>query len=294
MKNTNLISAVLFFIFMIVSCFPGCAAQNEIDMPVVLLTDYGIEDYRIAELKGIILTNNPQARIIDASHSIPAFDIATGAFMLDVAAREFPENIVFIAIVAPYTQPETTYLVLTTEKNQLFVLPDNGLLTYVVKNMRIKALYRATDEKLFNRPMSELVAERVQGKIGAILAAGYDPGDLGVPATKYRTLDVQEPAISGSKVMGTVVFIDAYGNAVTNLSKETAEELGLKPGDKVWVTLLQTQISATWGTIYSDVPEGKEVVFICNNLDMVQLSINLGSFADKYGVKAGSRIQIEK
>ena len=272
---------------------PGCAGQKQVNMPVVLLTDYGSEDYRISQLKGIIYTNNPEARVIDASHSVPAFDIATGAFILDVAAREFPGNVVFVGVVAPYNQPEIKYLVLTTDRNQIFILPDNGLLTDVIKDTGIKTIYQVTNEKLFDRPLKELVAERVEGKIGALIASGYRPQDLGTPFTTYRTLDIQDPVIAGPKILGTIVYIDHFGNAVTNIQGKTAGEFGLKPGDSVNIIVPQGKIAAKFGTIYSDVPQGKEIVFVVNNLGLVQLSINLGNFAGTHGVKAGTKVEIE-
>ena len=293
MKKISLILIMLFSTVTFFSIAPGCAGRKAASMPIVLLTDYGSEDYRIAQLKGIIYSNNPGAMVIDASHSVPAFDIATGAFILDVAAREFPGNVVFIGIVAPYTGPETIYLVLITAKNQAFVLPDNGLLTHVIKNTGIKSLYRVTNQELFDRPINELVAERVQGKIGALIASGYNPQDLGTPLAIYRTLDIQDPVTAGRKLLGTIVYIDHYGNAVTNISGKTVSEFGLKPGDPVNITIPRGKITARFGTIYSDVPQGEEIMFVVNNLDMVQLSINLGNFADVHGVKAGTKIEIE-
>jgi hypothetical protein len=293
LKKISLVLIVAFSIVTLISIVPGCAGQKAANMPIVLLTDYGSEDYRIAQLKGIIYSNNPEAMVIDASHSVPAFDIAAGAFILDVAAREFPEKVVFICVIAPYTQPETKYLALTNNKNQIFVLPDNGLLTHVIKNTGVKTIYQVTDEKLFDQPMKRLVAERIQGKIGALIASGYRPQDLGIPLTTYRTLDIQDPVIAGHKLLGTIVYIDHYGNAVTNISGKTASEFGLKPGDTVNIISPQGKITARFGTIYSDVPQGKEVVFVVNNLGVVQLSINLGDFADVHGVKAGTKIEIQ-
>ena len=293
MKKISLVLIMVFSMVTFVSTAMGCAAQKQVNMPVVLLTDYGSEDYRIAQLKGIIYSNNPAARVIDASHSVPAFDIATGAFILDVAAREFPEDLVFIGIIAPYNQPETKYLVLTNNKSQIFVLPDNGLLTHVIKDTGIKTIYQVTDEKLFDRPLKELVAERVEGKIGALIASGYRPQDIGTPLTTYRTLDIQDPVITGPQILGTIVYIDHYGNAVTNIPGKTVNEFGLKPGDPVNITIPQGKISAKFGAIYSDVPQGQEVVFVVNNLGMVQLSINLGNFAVTHGVKAGTKVEIE-
>jgi S-adenosyl-L-methionine hydrolase (adenosine-forming) len=283
------LSAIIF-----VSGTMGCASQKEINLPVVLLTDFGSEDYRVSQLKGIIYNNNPEVRLIDASQDVPAFDIPTGAYILDIAAKEFPEKVVFVGIIAPYAQTETKYLVLTTNKNQMFVLPDNGLLTYVVKNMGAKSVYRITNQNLFDKPINELAAERIQGKIGARLASGYNPQDVGIPFPGFAMLDVQEPVIADQKLLGTVVYIDHYGNGITNISGKTADGFGLKAGDLIQVKSQQNEISAKFGTIYSDVPKGEEIVFVNNNLGVVQLSINLGNFAVKYGIKAGAKIDIER
>jgi len=294
LKKISLIFILLLSIVISISGALGCIGQKEVNMPIVLLTDYGSEDYRISQLKGIIYNNNPAAVLIDASHSVPEFDIATGAFILDIAAKEFPENTVFIGVIAPYTRPEPKYLVLTTNKNQFFVLPDNGLLTYVIKNTGIKTIYQITNRELFDKPIKELSAELIQGKIGALVASGYRPQDVGIPSTAFQTLDIQEPAIADNRLMGTIVYVDHYGNGITNISEKTAGEFGLKPGDSIQITGPQGKITAEFGTIYSDVPQGKEIVFVINNLGMVQLSINLGNFADTYGVKAGTKIEIEK
>jgi len=293
-EKINRILILLIIVIMLILGISICGRQSKVNMPIVLLTDYGSEDYRISELKGIIYTNNPAARVIDATHCVPVFDIATGAFILDVSANEFPEKVVFIAIVAPYTQPPTKYLVLTTNKNQIFVLPDNGLLTYVVKDMGIKTIYEISNQALFDKPMKDLVAERIQGKVGALIASGYDPNDVGSPLTSFTTLDVQEAAIVDHKLLGTIVYIDHYGNAVTNISERTASEFGVKPGDMIQVKGLGNTIAMKFGTIYSDVPQGEEIIFVSNNLGTVQLSINLGNFAITYGVKAGAKIEIEK
>jgi S-adenosyl-L-methionine hydrolase (adenosine-forming) len=293
-KRIGLILVLLFIMATLGLGALGCARQSEVNMPVVLLTDFGNEDYRVPQLKGIIYSNNAEARLIDASHDVPAFDIVTGAFILEAAAKEFPENVVFIAIVAPYAQPVIRYLVLTTGKHQIFILPDNGLLTYVVKGMGTESVYEITDSSLFDRPMEELVAERIQGKVGALIASGYASSNVGSPLTSFTTLDIQEPAIVDNRLLGTIVYIDHYGNAVTNVPKEIVNGIGVQPGDTVQVKLLGDTIPVKFGIIYSDVPQGEEIMFVSNNLEVVQLCINLGNFAGYYGVKAGTKIEIEK
>ncbi|MEJ2739179.1 MAG: SAM-dependent chlorinase/fluorinase [Dehalococcoidia bacterium] len=191
------ISSILLIFLAIITLISGaCAPRKNTNMPIVLLTDYGSEDYRTA-------------------------------FFLDVSANEFPEKVVFIAIVAPYVNSPAKYLVFTNEKNQIFVLPDNGLLTYVVNNTGIKAIYEINNRALFDKPMEGLVAERIQGKVGALIASGYNPEDVGSPLSSYTKLDVQNPVINDDKIVGTVVYVDHYGNAVTNISESITGDFGL-------------------------------------------------------------------
>jgi S-adenosylmethionine hydrolase len=288
----------LIAVFLLLAILPvfgaaRSASQKEASMPIVLFTDFGSEDYRVSQLKGIMYSNNRESRLIDGSHDIPAFDIPTGAFIMDIAAKEFPQNTVFVGIVAPYAQPETRYFVLTSNNNQIFVLPDNGLVTHILKNTGIKTVYQITNQKLFDEPIEELSAERIQGKIGALVASGYRTKDVGIPLASPRILDIQVPAIVDNKLLGTVVYVDNFGNCVTNISRKTANEFGLKPGDTIQIRSGGSTVSASFGTIYSDVPEGKEIVFVNNNLDLVQLSVNLGNFSETHNTKAGARVEIE-
>jgi S-adenosylmethionine hydrolase len=240
------------------------------------------------------MNQNPDARLIDASHGVPAFDIPTGAFMLLMAAREFPGDVVFVAVVAPYTRTEPRYLVLTTEKDQIFVLPDNGRGTYVTNEMGIKSLYSVDNAELFSKPIVELSAEHLEGTVGARIATGYKPSDIGAKVTDQVMLDVQEPVVSNGQLLGTVIFVDNFGNCVTNIAASDAVQYGLAAGDSVRIVDSSDSIAARYGTIYSDVPEGKEIVFVNGNLGVVQLSINMGNYAETYNLKAGSQIGIQK
>ena len=294
MKKLSLALFALLLIITSLSVAAGCASQGEVNMPIVLLTDFGSEDYRVPQLKGIIYNNNPDAVTIDASHDVPAFDIFAGAFILDIAAKEFPENMVFVAVIAPYAQTETKYLVLTTEKDQFFILPDNGLLTYVAKNMGIKSIYQVTNQDLFSETIDELSAERIQGTIGALIASGYDPKDVGITLSNPTTLGIQESAIAGDTLSGTVVYIDHFGNCITDISGTTANQFGVDPGDDIHVITPHSTIPARYGTIYSDVPVGEEIVFVNNNIDLFQLSLNMDSFAATHNISTGMKIEIVK
>jgi S-adenosyl-L-methionine hydrolase (adenosine-forming) len=287
----------LFVILVLAATFAiaaaGCSNQK-INLPVILLTDFGGEDYRVPQLKGIIFNSNPDAKLVDASHDVPSFDIPTGAYILDIAAKEFPGNVIFVAITDPYNQPEIRYIVLTTNRSQVFVAPDNGLITYVAKSQGIKSLCQVTNQQLYDRPLKNLAAERIEGRAAALIATGARPQDFGPALSNPRMLDVQEPQVSGQKLLGTVVYIDHYGNCITNIPGDTAVKFGVNKGDTVQVRTSDKTITAKFGNIYSDVPRGDSIVFVSNNLDVVQLSINLGNFSKTYGINPGTRIEIDK
>jgi S-adenosylmethionine hydrolase len=271
----------------------GCTTAKT-NLPVVLFSDYGSGDYRTLHLKGAILTCNPDAVIIDASQEIPSFDIATGAFMLSMAAREFPGKMVFVVVVAAYYRPDPRYLVLTTSREQVFIAPDNGLLTYVIQEYGIKSLYNVDNQKLFDQPISRLSSERVEGTVGARVSTGYKVEDIGAAVTQPTVMDIQQPVVVDHQLLGTIIFVDNFGNCITNIPASTAGQFGLTPGKAIQVQTPKELITARYGTIYSDVPQGKEIAFVLSNLGVVQLSINLGNFSLTYDLKAGSRINLQK
>jgi S-adenosylmethionine hydrolase len=299
MRNTNkaltIFTCLLVFLCtLMVFGSTGCSSTNEVNGPIVLLTDFGSADYRVSQVKGFIYSNYPEALLVDASHDVPAFDIPTGAFMLEMAAKEFPQNTVFIAIINPYSQPEARYIVLTTDNRQVFVLPDNGLMTYVARDFGIESIYQITNDTLFDDPIEQLSAERIQGKTGALIASGYNAQDVGEPMENPVTLDITSPSSAGNELYGAVVYVDNYGNCVTNISWEMAAEFELQAGETLSFYVGETNLSIKYGMIYSDVPQGETVMFINDNLGLLQVSINLGNFADTYGVAAGTNIRISR
>lgn len=296
MRLRNKVLTVVLSLALLFSLAAGSSActAEKTNWPVVLFSDYGNGDYRAPQLKGVILSHNPQAEIIDGSHVIPSFDIATGAFMLHMAAKEFPEKVVFVVVVATYYRPDPRYLVLTTQRGQVFIAPDNGLLTYIIQEYGIKSLYSVDNQQLFDGPLSGLPAERIEGAVGGLMSSGYLAKDIGAEVTQPTLMDIQQPTIADNQLLGTVVYVDNFGNCITNISGNTASQFGLKPGNAIKVQTTEKAVEAKFGTIYSDVPQGQNIVFVISNLGVVQLSVNLGNFSQSYNLKAGSKIGLQK
>jgi S-adenosylmethionine hydrolase len=284
---------LLALVVSILVSFPACAAPAKTNMPIVLLTDFGTDDYRVPRLKGVIYSANPGAEVIDATHGIPAVDITAGAYVLGLTADAFPEKVVFIAAVGAGSTPDEKSLVVTSTKGQIFVLPDNGLITFVAKNTGIKTAYAINNQNLFDKPMASLASHQILGKTAALIASGYKPEDVGPAVASPHMLDIHSAAVNNGKIVGYVVFIDHFGNVLTNITEADVAQLGLKPGDKIRITVAGNTTESVIGTVYNDVSVGQPVAMV-NSLDTLQLSINKGSFAAANNIKTGLMVEVEK
>ena len=268
----------------------GCSSGGgDRHRPIVLLTDFGADDYRVPSLKGAILKADPEARIVDGTHGVPAFDVATGAYLLQVVSRSFPTNSVFIGVIAPGSPKR--HLAVTTRKDQVFLVPDNGLLTYVARDAGIKSIRDVTNETLLGGSLGNLPVNQVLGTAGALVASGTDPRDLGAEVTDPAYLDVPEARVEGGKLAGAIVYIDRFGNSVTNIEADMVKQSGLASGQRVEIQTPGGKVSGIFGTGYGDVPQGQVVVFV-DSLGVLELAINLRSFAAANGVKAGTPVTV--
>jgi S-adenosyl-L-methionine hydrolase (adenosine-forming) len=283
---------IIITIAVLISLF-GCLPSSKAGLPVVLLTDYGNDDYRVPRLKGIIYSANPDASVIDATHGITGMDVAAGAYVLDLTAKEFPANVVFIAAVGSPAKPEERYLALVTGKDQIFLAPDNGLLTYVINDMGVKNIYNITNTKLYDRPAEELSSHYILGRVAALIAAGRAVEDVGPIVKNPVMLDIQKSAVVNGKLKGSVVFIDHFGSCLTNITGADCSQAGLKVGDSFQMTIGGVKIPMKFGTTYNSVAIGEAVAFV-NSLGILQLSLNAGSFAAANNIKTGTKIEIEK
>jgi S-adenosylmethionine hydrolase len=287
----KLVLAILLMVLLV--SFIGCSPSGKSSMPVVLLTDFGTDDYRVPRLKGIVYSAYPDVEMIDATHGIPSMDIAAGAYILDLTAQEFPADVVFVASVGRPVNSDEEYIVLLTNNDQIFLAPNNGLLTYIINNMGVKEMYLITNTDLYDRPEAELSAHYVLGRAGALIASGLSLQDVGPEFNDPILLDIQTASVVDGTLKGSVVFIDHFGNCLTNVTQAECDQLGLKVGDVLRVTIGDAEITLKFGTEYNSVPVGDNVAFV-NSTGVLQLSINKGNFSSFYNIKAGTNFEIIK
>ncbi|HEX9544073.1 MAG TPA: SAM-dependent chlorinase/fluorinase [Pyrinomonadaceae bacterium] len=189
---------------------------------ITLLTDFGTADYFVAAMKGVIHSVNPNARIIDITHEVPAQDIEAAAFILFAAHSSFPAGTIHVAVVDPGVG-SSRRAILIQAKGQSFVGPDNGIFSYVCDGSKSR-VFHLTNSKYFRHPVSDTFNGRdVFAPVAASLSLGIAPEKLGVKVRDYVHLPPLHAEITQTGIIsGRVIHIDHFGNCVTNI---TANEL---------------------------------------------------------------------
>lgn len=187
---------------------------------ITLLTDFGLQDEYVGVLKGVILSNNPKATIVDISHGIDAHDIVAAAHALKSSYGYFPEGSVHVAIVDPGVGTERAIIAARCNRH-LFLAPDNGLLEPILRNGSSTTIHRVENEELFRHPVSRTFHGRdIFAPVAAHLSMGLAIEALGpsLGIEQVLSLATGGPRFLGAKELeGRVVAIDRFGNLITNV-----------------------------------------------------------------------------
>ena len=187
---------------------------------ITLTSDFGLKDPYVAEMKGVILTINPQATIIDVTHYVEKFDIRVGAFMLASAAPYFPKDTIHLAVIDPGVGTERRAILIQT-KRSFFVGPDNGVLMLAAQNQGIEHLYEISNPKFMLPKLSSTFHGRdVFAPAAAHLDKGIKPSEFGPEITEAATPKFASVERRNSSLIGEVWYIDDFGNIITNISQK--------------------------------------------------------------------------
>ena len=186
---------------------------------ITLLTDFGSQDYFVGAMKGVILSVNPAARIVDITHEIPPQDIEVAAFNLLAVYQDFPAGTIHVAVVDPGVgSPRKAILIACGE--QFFVGPDNGIFSWICEREGTSRAIHLTNETFFRQPVSKTFHGRdIFAPVAVALSTGVAMTELGENLSECVSLDPLLPAVRGDgTVAGRVIYIDRFGNCILNLT----------------------------------------------------------------------------
>lgn len=276
--------------------FISFATGSEAPPTVVFMSDFGVVDDSVAICKGVMLGITPNLRIIDLTHQVTPFAVKDAARFLAETARYYPAGTVFLVVVDPGVGSSRKPIVVQSAKQQYFVVPDNGLITLVLKRDGSVGAREITNVSwMIGDALSSTFHGRdIFAPVAAYLAKGEDWTDLGPPVENLVQLEVGLPKADTEGLTGEIIATDGpYGNLITNIQSGDFGKLNYQLGDRVLTIIGSRKFSLPFVKTFSDVQLKAPLLFI-DSRGRVSVAINQGNFAERFRIKPPVRIYIPR
>ena len=282
---------------------------------ITLLTDFGNQDAYVGIMKGVIAGINPVANIVDICHSVPPQDIFNGAYLLYSSYKYFPRKTIHVAVVDPGVGSRRGIVCVET-KDYFFLVPDNGILSFIIQDEKPKSIFRITNSKYFlPSPSNTFHGRDVFAPVAAHLSLGVKPQQFGIRVNHLKQLDMPKPVRKKpGQVEGRIIYIDRFGNLISNVTKEylvklvggqkpevrsktqdafkkTSKEKILSQRDTMETTIGKKKIVGLSKT-YTDAKPGEPLVLF-GSAGFLEVSINQGNAQKYFRVDRGNKIRVE-
>ena len=270
---------------------------------ITLITDFGNKDHFVAKIKGDIISNYNDAKIIDISNNVSPFNIMEAAYILENAYKSFPDKSVHIIDVDSEKTIEKKHIVVCLD-NHFFISADNGILSILSQNINPEKMYEINILNEFDEINSSI---KVFSKVACHLAKGGKPELIGKEINKIKSVKNLKPFINedSNQIISSVIYIDNFGNVITNLKKSIFEEV--RKGRSFEISVRNYKFKKIFQK-YSDLvnhnipinernDEGKGLV-VFNSSNLMQISIyrsnpqNVGTASSLMGLKIYDSVTI--
>ncbi|MCY4159351.1 MAG: SAM-dependent chlorinase/fluorinase [Bacteroidetes bacterium] len=253
---------------------------------ITLTSDFGNREGYVGAMKGIMLAINPSLTFIDISHEVHAYDVMAAAFILQQSLKYFPPNTIHLVVVDPGVGTDRQAVALR-HKDHYFVGPDNGLFTLLLETEipeEIVALKTCKDCTLSDT----FHGRDIFAPAAAKLASGVPLEELGAPIKRLMPLHWALPIDDNEGIRGWVVYIDHFGNCITNISRELFEK---RSGGRKTTGYAGSGIIRGFHRTYSDVPIG-ETLMLFGSSNLLEVATNQGDAATLLHIQRGTPVNI--
>jgi len=270
---------------------------------ITLTTDLGLTDAYVAAMKGVILGINPEVRLIDICHTIQPQNILQAAFVLSTVYEFFPQKTIHLVVVDPGVGTKRRAIILRTPSAD-FVAPDNGVLSYVIRQSLTKPLEDNTNlQQVELKPELEAVAitkpqfwwspvsptfhgRDIFAPVAARLSLGFRPIDFGEAINSVTMLPLPHPYWTPDGVLvGHILHIDSFGNLITNIRSsdlpQTKQEITIEVGNQPISGLSRTYA------------EGKGLLALIGSSGYLEIALAGGSACALIEAKVGNELRVK-
>ena len=258
---------------------------------ITLLTDFGSVDPYVAEMKAIILSICPDARIVDVSHGVERYDVGMGAFLLAEAAPYFPKGAIHVGVVDPGVGSSRRPIVIKARRD-MFVGPDNGLLIPAAQSSGLLGVHEITNRSMMLREVSSTFHGRdVFAPTAAHLACGHLPEECGPEITDYAKSPYGESSVEGKKAVCKVLHVDGFGNIVTNLTRPHLNQLHIAENHKITLAIKGRRLTTRVTRTFSDLQKG-EFGLILGSHGFFEIVCREASAGKRLRIKRGTVVRV--
>jgi S-adenosylmethionine hydrolase len=267
---------------------------------ITLTTDFGLSDAYVAAMKGVILSVNPEVRLVDISHSIQPQNVQQAAYILGAAYQYFPFQTIHLVVVDPGVGTNRRPIILKTPR-AYFVAPDNGVLTYIINDFSSEAVpdsqrvalgpdlkvYVITKSEYWRNPVSNTFHGRdIFAPVAARLSLGMPATSLGDKVDTMTVFRVPHVEQQGNTINGQILHIDNFGNLITNIKGDVLPSTGQSA-----TILVGNQTIKGIARTYA---EGEGLIALIGSSGRLEISLKNASAADFLHAQIGNIIKIEK
>lgn len=252
----------------------------------------GLSDYYVAAIKGAILSELPQITIVDITHDVPKFDILKGAYNLKSAYKCFPEGSIHIVGINSLEEfmadRKTISHVALKAAGHYFVGADTGIFSLILDMIPDEIV----ELNLLKEPLiATFPTQDVFAKAACHIARGGTLEVIGKKIPEIRRMVMHAAVAQTNSITGHVIYIDSYGNIITNVTKKLFDEVGQKRPFTLGLRNRRVDINSI-SKRYNQVPEG-EPAAIFNHADYLEIAINQGAANKLLGFRESENIRIE-
>lgn len=190
---------------------------------ITLTTDFGEKDHFVGAVKGAIYTELNDVRIVDISHSISPFHLQEAAYIIQHAYKSFPAGTIHIIGVDSELNPENKHIAVLLD-DHYFICADNGIISLLALEIRPEKM---VEINIHDRIISNFPVLDVFVKVGGHLARGGTLDVIGKPIKEIKDVTAIRPVVINNEgqINGNIVYIDNYGNAISNVSKKFFDQV---------------------------------------------------------------------
>lgn len=273
-------------------------------MPVITLTsDFGNLDYRVSAMKGKVISLNPDLNSVDITHDIQAFNLIQTSYIVRNAYRYFPKGTIHIISVDSFFHKSRKNILYKAD-GSYFIAADNGILSLIFFDIKPEAIYEITLNNRFDDVVA-FTSTDVFVPVAVHLANGGLPEVIGRKTDTVKELLFPKPVFNDTEkmIIGEVMYIDNYGNIISNISRDFIENSG-KGFEKFTIKFRNLSLSKIYSS-HTEVVENwnRETEYhgqsaaIFNDSNLLELTIYKGSKNNGantlFGLNVGENIYIE-